>query len=69
MITNRIRFGIRIPIFRNLGVIVFYTSAAATVQFSAAVDVIRTVLFNAGIDANSIVFEATPVMNPPAPRK
>ena len=57
---NRIRFGIRIPIFRNLGVIVFYAAPAATEQFSAAVDVIRTVLINSGIDANSIVFEANP---------
>lgn len=57
---NRIRFGIRIPIFKNLGVIVFYAAPEATVQFSAAVDVIRTVLANSGVSADAIVFEANP---------
>lgn len=57
---NRIRFGIRVPIFRNLGVMVFYASPAATEQFGAAVEVIRTILANSGIDGSQIIFEANP---------
>lgn len=64
---NRIRFGIRIPIFRNLGVMVFYAAPAATEQFGAAVEVIRTILANSGIDGSQIIFEASPVSNPPKP--
>ena len=64
---NRIRFGIRVPLFRNLGVMVFYASPEATQQFGAAVDVVRTILQSSGIDGSQIIFDASPASNPPKP--
>jgi hypothetical protein len=57
---NRITFGIRIPIFKNLGVIVFYAVPSATEQFGAAVEVIRTVMAASGVSTDGIVFEVRP---------
>jgi hypothetical protein len=59
--SNRIRFGIRVPFFRNAGVLVFRkVSPANTQRFSELVDLIRLLLEQQGQSSDTIVFEVTP---------
>jgi hypothetical protein len=60
-VSNRIRFGVRVPFFRNAGVLVFRkVSPANTQRFSELVDLVRLLLNEQGQSSDSIVFEVTP---------
>lgn len=54
----RCRFGIRIPIFRNLGVVVIYLPSSILPQINEALIILRSY---SGNDADRIVWEHEPV--------
>lgn len=54
----RCRFGVRLPFFPNLGVVVFYLPAEIAGRVSEAINLLR---LNASGDVSKIVWEAEAV--------
>lgn len=56
---RRIKFGVRVPIFKNAGILVGYVEAADAAKIGSAVKVIREILLNSGLRklADRIVYE------------
>jgi hypothetical protein len=52
----RVRFGIRVPVFKNIGVLVFHVDEATLPKVRQAFDILSIVLLNNGIE-DRLVFE------------
>lgn len=57
MVRFRCRFGVRLPFFKNMGVVVFYLPAEIAGRVSEVITLIRA---NATGDVDRIVWEAEP---------
>lgn len=58
MVRFRCRFGVRLPFFKNMGVVVFYLPADIAAKVSEAITLLK--LNGAGGDVDRIVWEAEP---------